>query len=370
MRFKHATTFWNRNWLNHNHRRFSSVIDEYSVMVNTAKACQTRMYELAKQFSDTDYYDPLMLRLNTLLTYHSLKLTDYFSLSLEDTAYLLKERKTLAGKDFDEQLRALNFLSILEYCTVYRRSLMFSGWGLSQLKKSEPNKLILDGLRNMAKNIVIIFKEGNFGTFDTTYGDYKPPGYFYFHMPANSGPIDKLFYHVVRDPKSPELCDFFERLDYSFIHNGQKLLTQTIEQGAEDPFLNAAIIHNKFVHGHRFDEKFGLLFCRVYMNFALMLTGHVPAIIDSSRKDEYLKLVQQDNLSDPKPLAKFLVMNSIETYQNVILPELETVAKNKGISISESPVKKSDFKPLTEAEKMELHRVLQEAEDRKKFSAY
>ena len=82
MRFKHASRVWNINRLNHNHRSFSSVIGEYSDMVNTAKACQKRMYELAKQISDTDYYDPLMLHLNTLITHHSLKMTDYFSLSL------------------------------------------------------------------------------------------------------------------------------------------------------------------------------------------------------------------------------------------------------------------------------------------------
>ncbi len=131
--------------------------------------------------------------------------------------------------------------------------------------------------------------------FDVMYGSEQPAGALYF----------------------------FDRPEYQHIKIGSHLLLQTIKKGTEDPFINAAMIHNEFARGHQFDKDFGLLFCRLYMNLALILTGHVPAIIDSSKKDEYLQLTQSDNLSNPQALASFLVKRMNETYQKYILPILE-----------------------------------------------
>lgn len=121
---------------------------------------------------------------------------------------------------------------------------------------------------------------------------------------------------------------FYDRPEQEYITKAQNLLVRTLKQPPDDSFINAAIIHNEFAKGHQFDKVYGLLFCRLYMNFALMLTGHAPATIDSSKKEEYLQLVHAGNLTDHQALAEFLVKSLIETYQMYILPILKDELPN------------------------------------------
>ena len=220
-------------------------------------------------------------------------------MSLEETTDILKEGKTQQGRDFYDQLRVMNLRRMLNYCSQYQRELELAGWGGRWAgffkRKESPNEDILGGIENLASKFVLMFGEGTAGNLDVMYGNYYPRGTFYF----------------------------LDREEHNNIITGQKLLIETLKQPIDDPFMNAALIHNEFAKGHQFDKKFGLLFCRLYMNFALMLTGHAPAIIDSSKKEEYLEFTATNNLSNPQPLAFFLAKSMNETYQQHILPILE-----------------------------------------------
>ena len=285
------------------------MVGQYAGMVNIVTACQIEMETLTKNLADSNtdsIIETIDDRLNMLITFHSLKMTDGFSLTQDETAYLLKENKTVEAKSFFEQLKVFNHNRILQHCRQYQQALKDAGWNLSLPYKDPPDEYVLAGLSKLADTFVLMFSEGLSGHFDMMYGNVHPAGTFYFF-------------------------DRFEEQNH--IKKGSELLAKTLKQGTYDPFLNAAIIHNEFAKGHQVDNKFGLLFCRLHMNFALMLTGYSPAIIDSSQKDEYLKIVQKDKLDDPKPLAKFLVKNLKETYQKYILPELEAEANKKNIPI-------------------------------------
>lgn len=287
---------------------FATVTDSYEKMIIQSRSNMGEMHALigrwkrhalrTRQDKDKGLKGACMNQLETLVTYHSLKLTDTFSLSLEDTAALLIEGKTLYGRNFDDQLKAINHRRILNYSIQYQRELEQAGWGGRwglDKRKSPPNENILGGIEDLANTCVLTFGEGSAGNFDVMYGDYHPTGTLYF----------------------------MDRNEQEYVLTGQKLLIQTLKEPVEDPFLNAAIIHNEFARGHQFDNTYGLLFCRLYMNFALMLTGHAPAVIDSSKKEEYLQLSQPINLANPLPLASFLVKSMNDTYKKYILPILE-----------------------------------------------
>lgn len=308
MRSKRVATFLNRRIQHYSTRFYGTVAVQYSGMVNIAMACRAETETLTKNLVANNAkttLDSINDRLDTLIIYHSLKLTDDFSLTLEEITYLLKENKTLEGKNFFDQLKVFNLHRILDYCRQYQKTLKEAGWDPSSPYKDAPDEYVSFGLGRLATTFVCMFSEGLGGHFDVMYGGVQPAGTLYF----------------------------FDRPEYEHIKIGCDLLLQTIKQGTEDPFINAAKIHNEFAKGHQFDKRFGLLFCRLHMNFVLMLTGYSPAIIDSSQKEEYLKIVNEDKLDDPTPLATFLVKNLKNTYQDYILPDLETEATNKGIHI-------------------------------------
>jgi hypothetical protein len=308
MRSKKMTTFLNSRILHSSSRLYGNVGGQYYGMVNIARACRAETEKLSKSLiahKASPVLDAINDRLDALITYQSLKLTDGFSLTLEETMHLLKENKTIEGKNFFEQLQVLNHQRIVSYCRQYQKTLNEAGLGPSSLSKDAPDEYVLLGLSRLAKTFVSMFHEGLGGHFDVMYGGVHPAGALYF----------------------------FDRPEYGHIKIGCGLLLQTIKQGAVEPFINAAKIHNEFARGHQFDKHFGLLFCRLHMNFALMLTGYSPAIIDSRQKEEYLKIVAGNKLEDPRPLAKFLVKNLKNTYEDYILPDLEAEAKNKSIPI-------------------------------------
>lgn len=306
---KRVSTFIKWRVPSYSNRFYGTMGTQYSGMVNIARACQLETETLSKNLVEnnaSNVLDSVEEKLRALITYHSLKLTDGFSLTLEDVIYLLKENKTLENKDFFEQLKVLNLHRILNYCRQYQKQLKASGWvNPSTTWKDAPDQHIIAALSRLAKIFVLIFHEGLGGHFDVMYGSVQPAGALYF----------------------------FDRPEYEYVKKGLDLLLQTIKQGTDDPFINAAVIHNEFVKGHQFDKKFGLLFCRLHMNFALMLVGYSPVVIDSSQKEEYMNIILEDKLNDPKPLATFLVRNLKNTYQDYILPDLEAEAINKSIQI-------------------------------------
>lgn len=291
-------------------RSFGTMGTQYSGMVNIVNACRMESEALSKKLMENKadaVLDFIEDKLGVFITYHSLKLTDGFSLALEDVIYLLKEKKTLENKDFFEQLKVFNLHRILDYCSQYQKQLKASGWvNSSSTWKDAPDNYIIVALSRLAQIFTQIFHEGLGGHFDVMYGSVQPAGTLYF----------------------------FDRPEYEYVKKGLDLLLQTIKQGTDDPFINAAKIHNEFAKGHQFDKNFGLLFCRLHMNFALMLAGYSPAVIDSSQKEEYMNIVMEDKLNDPKPLATFLVRNLKNTYQDYILPDLEAEAINKSIQIT------------------------------------
>lgn len=299
----------NKHIAHNSTRCFGTMATQYSGMVNIVNACQVETKELSKCLMESNacaIFDAIEGQLKILITYHSLKMTDGFSLTLEDITYLLKESKTLENKDFFEQLKVFNFHRILDYCWQYQKELKEAGWVESSSPwKDAPDEHILFALGRLAQKLVLMFHEGLGGHFDVMYGSVQPAGSLYF----------------------------FDRPEYDYVKKGLELILQTIKQRNDDPFINAAKIHNEFAKGHQFDKKFGLLFCRIHMNFALMLAGYSPAVIDSSHKEEYLNIVNENKLDDPKPLATFLVRNLKNTYQDYILPNLEAEALNKSIQI-------------------------------------
>jgi hypothetical protein len=305
MRYKRQQAFFKNGGPFFHRTGFATITDPYAKVVNEARDHKREMDALInrwKRHARSNRLDkdkgPMYAfnnQLEILITHHSLKLTDQFSLSLEETTDLIKESKTHHDKDFHEQLRATNHRKMLNYCIQYQQELYNAGWKQIITPKNTPNELILGGIEDLAQTLALMFGEGSGGTFDIMYGDYHPRGTFYY----------------------------FDRPEQDYITKGLNLLMQTLKKPIEDPFMNAAIIHNEFARGHLFDKDFGLLFCRLYMNFALMLTGHAPLVIDSSKKEEYIQLTQPLSLSNPLPLASFLAQSMNETYQKHILPILE-----------------------------------------------
>jgi hypothetical protein len=76
---------------------------QYSGMVNIAIECQAETETLTKNLiahNARTTLNSIKDRLDILIIRHSLKLTDDFSLTLEEITYLLKEDKTLEDKIF------------------------------------------------------------------------------------------------------------------------------------------------------------------------------------------------------------------------------------------------------------------------------
>ncbi len=281
------------------YRYYTNVKDDYSSMKNLAQACKIKVDDILKKQTQnvaSELTAAIFERLFFLNTYHSLKLCGGLSLNLTETEQLLFKSKTPSDGNFTEQLRAKNHFKILKHCRSYQHKL--------QMELKNPDDEIQffsfnNGLHFIISNFELLLGEGVGLRLDTRTGEYDSIANYYFLNHQEN------LAHIVKS---------------------RELLTQTIKNGAEDPFLNAATIHNEFVKGYQFDQEYGLVFCHLYMNFALMLTGYIPTVIDETDKEEYLQLVQTPILNDPKPLAHFLARNLQKTYQLHVLPHLAVEA--------------------------------------------
>lgn len=307
MRFKSSSPFLQISNSLPGIRSYGTVTGQYFGMKNITRACQGEMHHLRKRLAsdvEAKLMDKIYSRLGILITYHSLKMTDGFSLSLEETTTFLTNQKTTSGASFIDQLRASNHFRILNFCRTYQQQLENSSSADESVKTT-----LLKGIRSTPITFVRMFGEG--GSLAR----------FYNTDDGTCSPESEGYYTMLEKYKEP------------YLGRGKNFLIQTQLDTPEDPFMNAAKIHNEFAKAHQADKEFGLLFSRLYMNFALMLTGHMPAIIDSSKKEEYLARVQPDKLEEPKDLAYFLLRNLQDTYQDHVLPDLENEAKRHGIDV-------------------------------------
>lgn len=247
--------------------------------------------------------DSIYHQLEALITFHSLTLIGNFSLSLEETKSLLNENTTCEGRKFDDQLSARNHRRMLQYCRLYQKLLEDSrkpGASTNLDSRKHNFKSVFE----MPMTFTIMFCEGRQVIVTDDSGGYFPPWALY-SMSFLEGNAD--------------------------IKKGVDLLVQTIQDTPKDPYLNAAMIHNVFAKGYPSENKIGLMMSRLYMNFALMLEGHIPAIIDSQNQTEYFELVQPNKLDDPEAMAFFLMKNLQNTYENYFLPMLCIEAKVQGM---------------------------------------
>ncbi len=299
MRYKNMFTFLQSNRSRICTRRFSNQTIQYSEMVNITNAYKHEMEDLGKNMATNEaYMDSIYHQLGVLITYHSLMMTDNFSMTLDEATNLLHKNKTSGGCSFENQLSASNHYRIFNYCVLYQKQLKDSGWRYSSTIDT-PNEKNLRRVLEMPVTFAIIFLEGRSFIITDNCGGYFPLWAYYSMTCFDSNEI---------------------------IKKGVNILIQTIKHSTDDHYMNAAMIHNVFAKGYPSDEKFGLMFSRLYMNFALMLTGHAPAIIDSSHQAEYFELAHPDKLDDPKPMAYFLMKNLQHTYKNYVLPNLAAEA--------------------------------------------
>lgn len=306
MRQKSLFSLFQRPKPQHQLRSYGHFGSQYSALLKLNQACKYEIDEVLSKLPKEDaskLIDSIYGRLNVINTHHSLKLSDKFSLSLEETEQLLIHGKTSNGGDFIEQLRAHNHFDILKYCRWYQEDLTSCD---RKNTHNDSNGYFLLGLYNITSTFILMFGEGigykcstKDGTFDS------PANYYFFDHPENLAQVNKC----------------------------RELLLETFRNGADDPFLNAAIIHNEFAKGYQFDETFGLMFCRLYMNFALMLTGYLPTIIDESYHADYLRYSRADSLADPKPMALLLMESFHKTYQNYVFPHLKAELIKQGIEL-------------------------------------
>lgn len=268
----------------------------YKRNVVLAESYRERMQALIVETGQVKFaLEDLQKHLYSLITFHSLNLTGRFPLNLEEVVCLINENKSLDGKLFTDQMKVINHNNILSYCKEYQETLRSYGSGLDLFNKTNADDYILVGIGCLAKTFVSIFNQGLSGNFPGENGRYYPDGKNYF----------------------------LDREEYVHIEKAQNLLIDTLKKTVADDFLNAAIIHNEFAQGHHFDKELGLMYSRLHMNFALMLKGHAPTIIDSGQKEEYQQLVRPNMLADPNPLADFIVRSMNKTYTNYIIPSLE-----------------------------------------------
>jgi hypothetical protein len=310
MRLKDSQRFFQANTLHYNVRRIGFVgHPPYSGMLNLASAYQKHMNTLAQSLSDrgnTNLFETVQKRLDFLWTYHSLKLTGLYHLSLEDTIFLLQEHRTIEGKSFTEQLKAVNHLNIVDYCRQYA-ALIRGSRNVVSNKIEQGDHYCLTALGDIASSFVKTMLASHSVSFDTTYGGLHPAGTFYFYD---------------------------RNEEHEHLYKGHDLLNKCAKEGADDVIMTAALIHGEFAKVHHFDSGFGLVFCKLYMNLALMIEGHVPIVIDSSQKKEYLSVVKhQFEQQDAKPMATFLAACLNNTYKTFVLPDLEKYAKSSEIDV-------------------------------------
>ena len=181
MRYKSPLAFFRAHGTLHHRCGFSADSDNYSKMLNQANSLKSEMHSLIRrQGKDKEPIEAIETQLEILNTYHSLKLTDHFSLPLDDTTDLLKDDKTHNGRDFYDQLRAINHRKMLNYCRQYQQQLLKAGWGKYFPQNNTPNEDILGGFDDLAQSFIIMFGGGSGGDFESMYGNYHPRGAFYF----------------------------------------------------------------------------------------------------------------------------------------------------------------------------------------------
>ncbi len=145
----------------YSNRFYVSAAKQYSGIL--AMTCQAETEILTKYLDEDNArttLDSINDRLDTLQIYHSLKLTEGFSLTIEEITYLLKENKTLEDKNFFEQLKVFNLHSILDYCREYQKTLKEAGWDPSSPCKDAPDEYVTYGLCRLATTFVRMFHEG------------------------------------------------------------------------------------------------------------------------------------------------------------------------------------------------------------------
>jgi hypothetical protein len=309
MKLKGLQRYFFQNSTRSGRRSYGSMASQYSGMLNLASAYQRQVDSLVQHLTDVDntaLIQTIHKRLNYLWTHHSLRLTGQYSLSLEETLFLLQDQRTNEGRNFYEQLKAMNHQTAIDYSRQYISDIIASRDQKSKRIEVSDHH-ILTGLGNIDQTFVSILQAGHGGTYDVMYGQYHPAGTFYFY--------DRNDEHV-------------------HLTKGRDLLHQSLTECPQDIFMIAAQIHGEFAKAHHSDKDFGLVFCRLYTNMALMSAGHVPVIIEASQKEEYLGVVKhQLEQQDPEPMAKFLVRCLNHTYTTLVLPKLEAGATKAGIKV-------------------------------------
>lgn len=304
MRQKNLFSLFQKTKPHHQLRSYGHFEGQHSALLKLNQACKLEMDEVLSKLPKADasnLLDSIYERLNVINTHHSLKLGGKYSLSLEETEQLLIHGKTSNGGDFIEQLRARNHFDILKYCRWYQQEFT-SGDG--EDTHVESNEYFLLGLYNITSTFILMFGEGIGYKCNTKDGTFdSPANYYFFEHPENLVQVNKC----------------------------RELLVETFRNGTDDPFLNAAKIHNEFVKGYQFVGTFGLMFCRLYMNFALMLSGYLPTIIDESYYVDYLQFSQAESLADPKLMALLLMESFNKSYQNYVFPLLKAELIKQGI---------------------------------------
>ena len=219
-------------------------------------------------------------------------------LSLGDTIFFLQEGLTVSGKPLKDFLDAQNHSEAIDYLNeVVQGDVPIDTHLLCSI-----NQILLHNIDALGKPIQKKIHSGEYK---------KEPNYVL--------QIDGSIHHYVEPFDVPaQMDDLCQWIDTNL--------------NKQHPIITASIAHYNKVRIHPFQDGNGRG-ARILMNLILMSHQFTPAIIEVSKRKEYLLCLKSADKGNLVPFTEF-VADSINQTQRVILDEInEYLAKNEGSGI-------------------------------------
>lgn len=206
-------------------------------------------------------------------TYHS-NAIEGNTLTLQETAFFIKEGLTSKGKSLKEYLEVQNHAEAIEFV----QDIVNENRKITEAFIKELHALLLKGIED-----ITIGPRHDRTIKKITPGKYKTQPN---HVLTLEGTI-----HDYCDPlKIPEEME---------------KLVQMIAHSSYQPVELAARVHYGFVAIHPFDDGNGRM-ARLLMNMILLKNGFPPVVVQQENREEYDVFLQQADKGDLSPFIQFI----------------------------------------------------------------
>ncbi len=219
-------------------------------------------------------------------TYHS-NAIEGNTLTLQETAFFLREGLTSKGKTLQEYLEAQNHAEAIDYL----QDIIKENGQITESLIKELHALLMKGI-----NTILTGTEGAQVQIITP-GKYKT-------KPNHVLTLDGELHYYCDPVKVPEEM---EKLVAMINYKNEDMHSVEL----------AARVHHRFVALHPFDDGNGRV-ARILMNLLLMKEGYPPVVIKNEKREEYYKALMEADRGNIDPFLN-LIANELENSLSVML---------------------------------------------------